>query len=77
MQEYTRSVVITRSVRTVCQCGEGVEIQCVSDDSIAKALGMTDLPTESVARAALGVWEEFHQCPPTTDELLELMGLNW
>lgn len=77
MSQYTRALVITRSVRSVCECGEGVEITCVPDDSVAYALGLTELPRESDARFALTVWESAHECAPTVAELLELMGLNF
>lgn len=75
MPEFTRTLVISRSVRTLCQCGEGVEIECTPDDSIAFALGLTDKPTESIARTALAVWEATHECPPTVDGLMAAMGL--
>ncbi|MFE9456013.1 hypothetical protein [Streptomyces californicus] len=76
MPNFTRAAVLTRSVRTVCACGEGVEIRCVQDGSLAYALGLTDLPTETDARFALGVWEATHECAPTVAELLSLLGLD-
>jgi hypothetical protein len=76
MSQYTRAVVLTRSVRTVCQCGEGAEVRCVSDGSLGRALGLTDLPTESDARTALAVWEATHECAPTVAELMSLLGLD-
>ncbi|WP_333745354.1 hypothetical protein [Streptomyces sp. IBSBF 2950] len=77
MPTYTRSLVLPRYVRTVCRCGEGVEVRCVEDGSLGRALGLTDLPTESDARTALGVWEATHECAPTTAELLALLGLDF
>ncbi|MFM9464169.1 hypothetical protein ACKI1K_15130 [Streptomyces scabiei] len=76
MPNFTRALVLTRYVRTVCQCGEGVEVRCVQDGSLGRALGLTDLPTESDARTALGVWEATHECAPTTEELMSLLGLD-
>lgn len=77
MSKYSRALVVTRSVRTRCECGEGVEIECIPDDSLAFALGMTDAPTESIARTALAVWEATHECPPTVDELAAQLGVDW
>ncbi|MDX3206096.1 hypothetical protein [Streptomyces scabiei] len=77
MPNFARAVVLTRYVRTMCQCGEGVEVECVSDGSLGRALGLTDLPTESDALTALGVWEAAHECTPTTAELLALLGLDF
>lgn len=76
MPNFTRALVLTRSVRTVCQCGEGVEVRCVQDGSLARALGITDLPTESIARTSLAIWEAAHECAPTTEELMSLLGLD-
>ncbi|GAA4071575.1 hypothetical protein GCM10022284_04090 [Streptomyces hundungensis] len=75
MSEFSRTLVISRSVRTMCQCGEGVSIECTPDDSIAFALGLTDKPTESIAWTALAIWEATHECAPTIDELVEFIGL--
>ncbi|MEU3825255.1 hypothetical protein AB0F36_08005 [Streptomyces sp. NPDC029080] len=49
----------------------------MSDDSLAYALGLTDLPRESDARFALTVWESAHECAPTVAELIELLGLDF
>ncbi|GGW89633.1 hypothetical protein GCM10010341_08100 [Streptomyces noursei] len=77
MSPFNRSVIFTQTIRTQCLCGEGTEIEFVSDGSIAAALNLTNRPTESVARAALAVWEGAHECTPTGDELMDLLGLNF
>jgi hypothetical protein len=51
-------------------------VRCVQDGSLARALGITDLPTESIARTSLAIWEAAHECAPTTEELMSLLGLD-
>ncbi|MFE0775714.1 hypothetical protein [Streptomyces sp. NPDC058861] len=77
MPTFNRSEIVTRALRTACQCGESIEIEFVSDDSIATALGLTAVVTEAVARAALETWERVHECPPTVEELMVLLGLSF
>jgi hypothetical protein len=77
MAEYLRRTVVTQHMVTECaQCRKVQAVLYVSDGSIAKEFGMTELPTASMAHDAIRVWEESHKCLPTTDELLKLMGLN-
>ncbi|MFF9481370.1 hypothetical protein [Streptomyces sp. NPDC014733] len=76
MSPFSRAVIITQTMRTQCLCGHGVELDFVCDESIAAALNLTDKPTESVARAALAVWEATHECPPTVDDLMSLLNLD-
>ncbi|MFD8089001.1 hypothetical protein [Streptomyces malaysiensis] len=77
MPMFIRSTAVTQTMRTVCGCGEGVEVEYVPDDSLASALGLTSVPRASDARFALGVWESAHECAPTVEELLSLIGLDF